>query len=114
MSPTDFKLVADMDLKAVLTEMKALGAKGELLVVTHSNPHGLKMPVVAGGNAAAAEMKIMNTLVHISSGEVRGVKRFDPYRPTKSPRLGRIGSKISIPISNSMTASKETLVGRRP
>ena len=68
MSPTDFKLVADMDLKAVLTEMKALGAKGELLVVTHSNPHGLKMPVVAGGNAAAAEMKIMNTLVQISSG----------------------------------------------
>lgn len=68
MSPTDFKLVADMDLKTILTEMKALGAKGELLVVTHSNPHGLKMPVVAGGNAAAAEMKIMNTLVHISSG----------------------------------------------
>lgn len=39
-----------------------------MLVVTHSNPHGLKMPVVAGGNAAAAEMKVMDLLVKISSG----------------------------------------------
>ena len=27
MSPTDFKAVTDMDLKTVLTEMKALGAR---------------------------------------------------------------------------------------
>ena len=102
-----------MDLKTILTEMKALGAKGELLVVTHSNPHGLKMPVVAGGNAAAAEMKIMDTLVQISSG----ISRREAIRSlsrTKSLKLGRTGLKISIPISNSMMALKETLVGRKP
>jgi hypothetical protein len=67
-SPTDITAVQDLDLKTVLTEMKTLGAKGEMLVVTHSNPHGLKMPVIKGGNAAAAEMKVMDTLVQISSG----------------------------------------------
>jgi hypothetical protein len=70
-SPTDLTAVSDLDLKTVLTEMKTLGAKGEMLVVTHSNPHGLKMPLVKGGNAAAAELKVMDILVKISSGIAR-------------------------------------------
>jgi hypothetical protein len=70
-SPTDLTAVSDLDLKKVLTEMKALGAKGEMLVVTHSNPHGLKMPLVSGGNAAATELKVMEILLKISSGIAR-------------------------------------------
>jgi len=70
-SPTDINVVTDLDLKTVLTEMKALGAKGELLVVTHSNPKGLKMPLVSGSNAAAAELKVMELIVGISSGIAR-------------------------------------------
>jgi hypothetical protein len=70
-SPTDLTAVSDLDLKTVLTEMKALGAKGEMLVVTHSNPHGLKMPLVKGGAAAAAEMKVMDILLKISEGIAR-------------------------------------------
>jgi len=65
-SPTDITVVADIDLKTVLKEMKSLGPKGELMVVTHSNPKGLKMPLVAGGGAAAAELTVMDKLVEIS------------------------------------------------
>lgn len=70
-SAQELSAVDDLDLKTVLTEMKTLGAKGELLVVTHSNPKGLKMPLVKGGNAAAAELKVMEAIVGISSGIAR-------------------------------------------
>jgi hypothetical protein len=70
-SSAELTAVDDLDLKTVLTEMKTLGAKGELLVVTHSNPKGLKMPLVKGGKAAAAELKTMDLLVQICSGIAR-------------------------------------------
>jgi hypothetical protein len=45
----DLLATGDMDLKLVLAEMKALCAKGEMLVVTHSNPKGLLMKLIKGG-----------------------------------------------------------------
>jgi hypothetical protein len=67
-SSSDLSALDDIDLKTVLTEMKTLGGKGELLVVTHSNPDGLKMPLVAGGKSAGAGLKVMGTILQISSG----------------------------------------------
>jgi hypothetical protein len=42
-----------IDLKAVLTEMDALGEKGELFVATHSDKEGLMMPLIKGAKASA-------------------------------------------------------------
>lgn len=70
-SPKDISASPDLDLKTILTEMKTLGATGELLVVTHSNPKGLKMPVLKGGNAAAAELKVLELIVGISKAIAR-------------------------------------------
>jgi hypothetical protein len=65
--------------------MKALGATGELLVVTHSNPKGLKMPLIQGGNAAAAEMKVMEVILRISSGVARR-EAIDSLPPNQKPK----------------------------
>jgi hypothetical protein len=63
----DLLATDDMDLKLVLAEMKALGAKGEMLVVTHSNPKGLLMKLMKGGGVSA-EFGVMEKILEISDG----------------------------------------------
>src|SRR5512138_3204502 len=67
---TDITGIDEIDLKAVLTEMKKLGATGGLLVVTHSNPKGLKMPLVKKGKVSA-QLDVMDKIVEISTGMSR-------------------------------------------
>lgn len=65
--PTDITVIDEIDFKTVLTEIKTLGAKGELMVVTHSNPNGLKMPLIQPAATAAAETALLQKLVEIST-----------------------------------------------
>ena len=72
-----------------------MGAKGELLLVTHSNPKGLKMPLVSGGNAAAAELKVMELIVGISSGIARR-EAIRTLSADQKPKAWQTGSGTSI------------------
>ena len=58
----DILATDDLDLKLLLEEMKKLGAKGELLVATHSNPKGLLMKLIKGGGASA-EFGVMEKII---------------------------------------------------
>jgi hypothetical protein len=64
---TELLATDDMDFKLVLSEMKKLGAKGEMLVVTHSNPKGLIMKLMKGGGVSA-EFGVMEKILEISEG----------------------------------------------
>jgi hypothetical protein len=64
---TDITALDEIDLKTVLTEMKKLGAKGEMVVVTHSNPQGLKMPLIKKGTVSA-QIGVVDKIVEISTG----------------------------------------------
>jgi hypothetical protein len=81
---TDITVIDEIDLKTVLTEMKKLGAKGELLVVTHSNPKGLKMPLIVKGKVSA-QMDVMDKIVEISTGISRRVA-IDKLAMDKRPK----------------------------
>ena len=63
----DILATDDLDLKLLLEEMKKLGAKGELLVATHSNPKGLLMKLIKGGGASA-EFGVMEKILEASDG----------------------------------------------
>lgn len=65
--PKDILATDDMDLKLLLTEMKTLGAKGEMLVATHSNPKGLLMKLIKG-SGVSAEFDVMKKILEISEG----------------------------------------------
>ncbi|MCC6535947.1 MAG: hypothetical protein IT162_00250 [Bryobacterales bacterium] len=67
----EITVIDEIDFKTVLEEMKTLGAKGELMVVTHSNPKGLKMPLIKPTTTAAAETALLEKLVTISQGIAR-------------------------------------------
>ena len=63
-----------MDLEQVLTQMKSIPAppqesgKGrEILIVTHSNPKGLKMPIMKGGQGSVM-FDVMDTMPKIQEG----------------------------------------------
>jgi hypothetical protein len=58
---------AKIDLKLILSKMKALGSGGELMVVTHSSTDGLMMPLVTGGNVAA-QFSVMLKILEIMDG----------------------------------------------
>ena len=108
----------DMDLEQVLTQMKSIPAppqesgKGrELLIVTHSNPKGLKMPIMKGGQASVM-FDVMDTMPKIQEGiDRREAIRTMPS--AKAPAPGRTGSRISSPGSSWIPASRPTLTGRR-
>jgi len=55
---------ARIDLKLVLSKMKALGSDGELMVVTHSSTDGLMMPLVTGGKVSA-QFSVMTKILEI-------------------------------------------------
>jgi hypothetical protein len=63
----DITSTAKIDLKLVLTRMKALGSGGELMVVTHSSTDGLMMPLVTGGSVAA-QFSVMLKILEIIDG----------------------------------------------
>lgn len=65
--PEDILATDEMDLQTILTEMKKLGATGEMLVVTHSNPKGFRMPLIKGGKVSA-EFGVMSKIVEICDG----------------------------------------------
>jgi hypothetical protein len=65
-APDDVIAIDDMDFERVLSEMADLGPKGELLVVTHSNPKGFLMPLKKGGRVSA-ELGVLEKLVNISA-----------------------------------------------
>jgi hypothetical protein len=65
--PKDILASDSLDLETVLNEMKALGPKGELLVVAHSNQDGLMMDLIDGGKASAG-FGVMTKILEISAG----------------------------------------------
>jgi len=60
----EINVVEGLDLQTVLSSMKTLGAKGEMLVVTHSNPKGLLMRLIKGGTVSA-EFTVMEKILEI-------------------------------------------------
>lgn len=56
-----------VDLETLLTEMKNLGPKGELLVVTHSNQDGLMMKLMQGAKVSAG-FSVMDKILAITNG----------------------------------------------
>jgi len=81
----------DMDLEQVLTQMKSIPAppqesgKGrEILIVTHSNPKGLKMPIMKGGQASVM-FDVMDTMPKIQ----KGIDRREAIRTMPSAKVPR-------------------------
>jgi hypothetical protein len=66
-SAKDILPVKDINLDFVLSEMKKLGTGGELMVVTHSDPKGFKMPIMKGGEVSVL-FTIMDVMLKISEG----------------------------------------------
>ena len=57
----------DLSLERVLEEMKVAGAKGELLLATHSVPSGFKMRI-AKGSQASAQLSVLEKILEIGRG----------------------------------------------
>jgi hypothetical protein len=65
----------DINLEIVLEQMKDIGSRGELMIVTHSNPKGLKMPLMKGAGVSAG-MNELTKIIQIQQG-VRDRKNID-------------------------------------
>lgn len=59
--------VDHMSLERLLTEMKDVGPKGELLVATHSGPEGFLMTLMLGGKASL-KFSVMGKILQIAEG----------------------------------------------
>lgn len=83
LSSTGIASEPHLDLIRVLQEMKDVGAGGELLVVTHSNPKGFLMPLKANGKVSWL-FEVMDKILKIEEG----IRRHDAIRsmpPKQAP-----------------------------
>jgi hypothetical protein len=81
----------DMDLEQVLTQMKSIpapppesGTGREILVVTHSDPKGFKMPIMKGGQTSVI-FNVMDIMPKIQEG----IDRREAIRTMPAARVPR-------------------------
>jgi hypothetical protein len=67
LSTTTMASVGHMDFERLLTEMKDIGAGGELLVVTHGSPDGFLM-LLKPGAKVSLQLSVMDVIMHIEEG----------------------------------------------
>jgi hypothetical protein len=72
-----------LDLVRVLQEIKDIGAGGELLVVTHSDPKGFLMPLKAKGKVSLL-FEVMDKILKIAEG-IRRHEAIRPVPPKQAP-----------------------------
>jgi hypothetical protein len=82
LSPDDITTVDHMSLEKLLTEMKDVGASGELLVVTHSSPTGFLMALKLGGHSSLL-FSVMGKILEIAEG----IRRREAIRSMSAAQL---------------------------
>lgn len=80
--------VKDLDFERILTEMKTIGADGEVMIVTHSGPKGFLMPLKTGGKVALM-FSVIDKLPEIAEG----IRRREAIRSMSSSQLAAAWKK---------------------